>query len=188
MLINSVCHFLFDNERPAVTCYIVSSPCKRLFPALILRRLKAFKIKLKIQLNNAAVSTLNHNNVTFSSLSSIFATQFGNQKRNLEAKNSQIWVGGGNIPDFSFTRTSIVTCHEEFRDFNSVSTCYCHFKQKPSNPQTCPAHDVAGRTNAAWQETALLKTQLNNRNKTFAICFMNASERYHLNVSKDPGT
>lgn len=94
MLINNVCNFLFDNESPAVTCYIVSSPCKRLFPALILRRLKAFKIKLKIQLNNAAVSTLNHNNVTFSSLSSIYATQFGNQKRNLEAKNSQIWGGG----------------------------------------------------------------------------------------------
>lgn len=94
MLINSVCNFLFDNESPAVTCYIVSSPCKRLLPALILRRLKAFKIKLKIQLNNAAVSTLNHNNVTFSSLSSIYATQFGNQNRNLEAKNSQIWGGG----------------------------------------------------------------------------------------------
>lgn len=77
-------------KSPAVTCYIVSSPCKRLFPALILRRLKAFKIK--IQLNNAAV--INHNNVTFSSLSSIYATQFGNQKRNFEAKNSQIWGGG----------------------------------------------------------------------------------------------
>lgn len=76
-----------DNESPAVTCYIVFLPCKRLFPALILRGFKAFKIKLKIQLNNAAVSALNHNNVTFSSLSSIYATQFGNEKRNLEAKN-----------------------------------------------------------------------------------------------------
>lgn len=113
--------------------YIVSSPCKRLFPALILRHLKAFKIKLKIQLNNAAASTLNHNNVTFSSLISIYATQFGNQKRNLEAKNSQIW-GEKNMPDFSFTRISFVTCHEEFRDFSSASICYCHFKQKPSNP------------------------------------------------------
>lgn len=80
-------------KSPAVTSYIVSSPCKRLFPALILRRLKAFKIKFKIQLNNAAVSALNHNSVTFASLSSIYATQFGNQKRNLEAKNSQICGG-----------------------------------------------------------------------------------------------
>lgn len=117
-------------KSPAVTCYIVSSPCKRLFPALILRHLKAFKIKLKIQLNNAAVSTLNHNNVTFSSLSSIYATQFGNQKKNLEAKNSQIW-GGKNIPDFSFTRRSFVTCHEEFRYFDSVSICYCISNKSP---------------------------------------------------------
>lgn len=114
-------------KSPAVTCYIVSSPCKRLFPAFILRHLKALKIKLKIQLNNAAVSTFNHNSVTFSSLSSTYATQFGNQKRNLEAKNSRSWRGGETC------RTS-VSPEQAFRDFSSVSICYCHFKQKPSNP------------------------------------------------------
>lgn len=85
--------FLIWQLKFCSNLYIVFLPCKRLFPALILRGLKAFKIKLKIQLNNDAVSALNHNNVTFSSLSSIYATQFGNQKRNLEAKNSQIWGG-----------------------------------------------------------------------------------------------
>lgn len=114
-------------KSPAVTSYIVSSPCKRLFPALILRRLKAFKIKFKIQLNNAAVSALNHNSVTFASLSSIYATQFGNQKRNLEAKNSQVWGGRK-------TCQTSVSPEQAFRDFNSVSICYCHFKQEPSNP------------------------------------------------------
>lgn len=77
--------FLTVNESPAVACYIVSSPCKRLFPALILEHLKAFMIKLKIQFNNAAVSTLNHN-VTFSSLSSIYATQFGNKREILKPR------------------------------------------------------------------------------------------------------
>lgn len=84
--------FLTVNESPAVACYIVSSPCKRLFPALILEHLKAFMIKLKIQFNNAAVSTLNHN-VTFSSLSSIYATQFGNKRETLKPRIHR--SGGG---------------------------------------------------------------------------------------------
>lgn len=109
ILINSVCNFLFVNESPAVTCYVVSLPCKRLFPASILKHLKA----LKIQLNNAAVSTLNHN-VTFSSLSSIYATQFGNKRETLKPRIHRS-EGEKNMPDFSFTRTSFVTCHEEFR-------------------------------------------------------------------------
>lgn len=91
-------------------------------------------------------------------------------------------------PDnFSLNRASLVTCHEEFRDFSSVNIHYCHFKWKHSYPSSCPSHAVAGRTNAAWQEKTPLKIQLNNGNETFALCFMNAADRYHLMFPKTLG-